>query len=93
MQPEGSRRRRNGGNGLILPLQSLKDRADLVLYFFNIRSEVEVEDQPREARLRRMTFPHARGAIAGNFSDNSIDEIVWNINGEPVPRHKKFGNW
>src|SRR5215472_13521734 len=34
-----------------------------------------------------MTFPHTGDAVAGEFSDNRVDKIVWNIDGELVPGH------
>ena len=50
---------------------------------------MEVEDQACMPRLGGMAFPHASDTITGKFSNDGVDEIVWNIKGELVPGHEQ----
>ena len=50
----------------------------------------EIQDQARQPGFRRVTLPHAGRAIAGKLTDNGINEIVWNIDGQLVPGHDEL---
>ena len=57
---------------------------------FEIGSRIQIEDQARQPGFGRITFPHTSDTVTGKLSDDGIDEIVWNIKGNLVPRHGVF---
>src|SRR5262245_55222492 len=52
---------------------------------------VEVKNESGQARISRLTFPHACDTIAGEVANEGVDQIVGDVEGELAPRHKSEG--
>jgi hypothetical protein len=78
-------RLRNSGT---LPARTKEHRPKPAFDFLQIGSGSEVKNEARKAGFGLIAFPYAGDTVAGKLADYSINQVVWNIDSQLVPRHR-----
>src|SRR5437016_365863 len=75
-------------NSRTLAPRAAEQAAYIIFDTVEIAAQTEIEDEACKPRFRRVALPDTIDTMGGKFPNNGVDQIVWNIDSELVPRHE-----